>query len=339
MEKPGDGTRNAGLAKAPGAVRRSSFLALALLLTGIRVAGATDAAGGDVFEVIAGQKNDTGVAAPRRLPDNPLPWDSTPGGGFAPGVKITTQAGLDAELVRMRAKFAPFMAELAPPLPVTRRRVELERFEWRLVSEEMGVDAKGRYGPLPAVRPAADSTWKEVAIPHYGGPINKAEAHYRKALDLDPELLSADTLWLHFDAVDYIAEVYLNGKKVGAHEGLFGAFEFDIKPFVRPGKNELEVRVFNDSIMMGDNIFPGPGRKFGKKIAACGGPGWDEPGFAKGWHVCPPGFGIWQSCHLEARPTAFINDLFVRPLPRAGRSPSAIRPVVQCAAVAEHRRL
>src|SRR4051812_32509172 len=112
-----------------------------LLAFGAQVSIAADAVKkGDVFEDIAGQKNETGVASapPAKLSDKTLPWDASPGERFAPGKKITTQAELDAELVRMRAKFAPFMAELAPPLPVTRRRVELERFQWRLVAEEMG---------------------------------------------------------------------------------------------------------------------------------------------------------------------------------------------------------
>ena len=66
--------------------------------------------------------------------------------------------------------------------------------------------------------------------------------------------------------------------------------------------------------MMGDNLFLGPYRKFGTKLAACGGPGWDEPGLGKGWTMCPAGFGIWQSCYLETRNDAFINDLYVRPI-------------------------
>jgi hypothetical protein len=278
--------------------------------------------GGDVFVDLANQKNDTGVGAAvaKKLPDHALAWDAAPEDRFEPGAKITTQAGLEAELVRMRAKYSPFMAELAPPLPVIRRRVELKDFRWKLVSTEMGTDAKGGVMPLAGVRPAGNPEWKEVSIPHYCGPINKAEAHYRKDLELGPELLSSESLWLHFDAVDYIAEVYINGQKVGAHEGLFGAFEFDIKPFAKPGKNELEVRVFNDAIMMGDSLFLGPNRKFGKKIAACGGPGWDEPGLAKGWHMCAPGFGIWQTCRLETRPKAFINDVFVRPLPSESKA-------------------
>ena len=35
-------------------------------------------------------------------------------------------------------------------------------------------------------------------------------------------------VFLHFEGVDYIAEVWLNGKYLGMHEGMFNPFEFDI---------------------------------------------------------------------------------------------------------------
>ncbi|WP_140939423.1 glycoside hydrolase family 2 protein [Sphingobacterium lumbrici] len=261
--------------------------------------------GVDIFERFALQEN---VHVPglesNRAPELPilvLPMDSVLGKGFTPLRKITTQKQLDTELKRMRKKYEPFMADRSPSLPLTRHRVYLDTFEWRLVSSEME--------PVNI-----EQDWQEVTIPHYTGPINKAEASYRKKLMIAESQLKADKLFLHFNAADYSVEVFINQKKVGKHTGLFGAFEFDVKPWVHIGENLLEVRIFNDVVMMGDNFFLGPDRKFGQKIAACGGPGWDEPGLAKGWHMSAPGFGIWQQCYLETRSDVFINSLFVNPL-------------------------
>lgn len=259
----------------------------------------------DIFEQIALQHNDSvpGLEpnhAPE-LPNTVLSWDTADSKGFKPMQKITTQKQLDAELQRMRRKYASFMANLAPDIPVTRSKTVLETFQWRLVSSVME--------PVEG-----ENEWSNVTIPHYTGPINQAEACYRKELIISEDQLDADKLFLHFNAADYIAQVFVNGKKIGEHTGLFGAFEFDIKQWVQLGKNLLEVKIFNDAIMMGDFFFTGPGRKFGKKIAACGGPGWDEPGLAKGWHMCAPGFGLWQQCYLETRPDIFIHSLFVRPV-------------------------
>jgi len=273
----------------------------------------------DIFEQLALQerKEVPGLEKNRApvLPDVILNWDEKVQKGFKPGKTISTQKQLNKELVRMRKKFAPFMAELAPPLPEIRKQIELKTFQWKLIATEMGTDESGKMCLLPDVISVADENiWKEVTIPHYWGPINKAESHYHKEFTLDASQLSADKIFLHFNGVDYRTEVYFNGENIGSHIGLFGAFEFDIKPFAKQGINKLEVRVFNDAIMMGDNLFLGSNRKFGKKLAACGGPGWDEPGLGKGWTLCAPGFGIWQRCYLETRNDAFINDLYTRPL-------------------------
>lgn len=273
----------------------------------------------DVFEKIALQKRE-GVSELEQntaaiLPNIVLKWDDVARNGFKPSVKISTQTQLNTELVKMRNRYAPFFKDFAPKLPEIRRQTDLEKFSWRLIASEMRIDDKGNLYPLPEVQPiTGENPWKEVTLPHYAGPINKAESCYKKELNISEAQFRSDKLFLHFNGVDYSVDIYLNGKKVGSHIGLFGAFEFDIKPFVVVGKNVLEIKVFNDAIMMGDNVFLGPNRKFGKKLAACGGPGWNEPGLGKGWSVCPPGFGIWQRCYLETRAAAFINTIYVRPL-------------------------
>lgn len=52
-------------------------------------------------------------------------------------------------------------------------------------------------------------------------------------------------LFLYFDAVNYKAEVYLNGIKLGAHEGGFTPFNFEITSVVKPKDNYLVVKVDN----------------------------------------------------------------------------------------------
>tara|TARA_R100001369_G_scaffold76278_1_gene105410 strand:- start:8163 stop:10715 length:2553 start_codon:yes stop_codon:yes gene_type:complete len=273
----------------------------------------------DIFEQIALQSRKEVPGLQKNyapvLPNLILKWDNVPQIAFKPGKTISTQTELDKELVKMRDKYAPFMSDYAPPLPEFRKRTELKKFQWKLMATEMEIDENGNVFPLKEVQSvASESEWEDVRIPHYSGPINRAESHYRKWLNIKNSHLSEDKLFLHFDGIDYRCEIYLNEQKVGSHIGLFGSFEFDIKPFVKLGTNLLVIKVFNDALMMGDSFFLGPNRKFGKKLAASGGLGWDEPGLAKGWTMSPPGFGIWQNCYLETRPDIFINDLSVRPL-------------------------
>ena len=52
---------------------------------------------------------------------------------------------------------------------------------------------------------------------------------------------SSSHAFLRFGAVDYRANVYLNGKFVGAHEGGFTPFAFDVTKLLRDGDNRLTV--------------------------------------------------------------------------------------------------
>jgi beta-glucuronidase len=52
-------------------------------------------------------------------------------------------------------------------------------------------------------------------------------------------------LFVHFGAANYVADVYLNGEKVGQHEGGFTGFNFEITKLVRDTGNFLVVKVDN----------------------------------------------------------------------------------------------
>lgn len=213
------------------------------------------------------------------------------------------EAWFDAELKRLRTEWAPFLANHAPPLPQTRERLEVRTFDWR-------IDCQTRPGRLPEAL-AGNGEWETVTVPHYGGPIGRATAFYRTTITL-PQIEDRKRLWLHFEAVDYIAKVYLNGNFIGAHEGLFAPFEFDVTDEVLPdAENVLLVQVENDAICMGNNSWDSTDS--GDKIYAATGPGWDDPHI--GWHHCPPGMGIYRTVWFETRPERFIEDGWVRPLP------------------------
>ena len=52
-------------------------------------------------------------------------------------------------------------------------------------------------------------------------------------------------LFVYFGAVNYRASVYLNGEKLGEHEGGFTAFNFEVTSLLRDGENSLIVEVSN----------------------------------------------------------------------------------------------
>src|SRR5450755_837562 len=58
-------------------------------------------------------------------------------------------------------------------------------------------------------------------------------------------------LFLHFGAVNYLTDVYLNGKLLGSHEGGFTPFQFELTNIVREGENSIVLRVNNQRLKEG----------------------------------------------------------------------------------------
>ena len=108
---------------------------------------------------------------------------------------------------------------------------------------------------------------------------------YRTTFAIPPAMKNQNVL-LHFGAVDWQADVYLNGKKIGTHEGGYDPFSFDITSAVKKGNQQLEVRVW-------DPTDDGPQPR-GKQVK-------QPEGI---WYT--PVTGIWQTVWLEGVPKTYI---------------------------------
>jgi len=58
-------------------------------------------------------------------------------------------------------------------------------------------------------------------------------------------------VFIHFGAVNYVSDVYLNGKFIGSHEGGFTPFQFEITDKIQSGENALIVKVNNKRLKNG----------------------------------------------------------------------------------------
>lgn len=67
---------------------------------------------------------------------------------------------------------------------------------------------------------------------------------YRRTFKV-PENWKGRNLLLHFGAVDWKAEVWINGKKAGEHTGGYCPFTFEISQFIKDGENEIAVSVWD----------------------------------------------------------------------------------------------
>jgi len=70
---------------------------------------------------------------------------------------------------------------------------------------------------------------------------------YRNAVDV-PKTWRGKRLLLHFDAVDFDATVWVNGNKVGSHQGGYDPITFDVTDAVKPaGRQEIVVAVLDST--------------------------------------------------------------------------------------------
>ena len=95
-----------------------------------------------------------------------------------------------------------------------------------------------------------DSSWTTVSVPHTWNVMSdysnyEGLAWYRRTFTAPPELQDSHVR-LRFEAVFYLARVWLNGQYLGQHEGGYTPFEFDVTSIVKSGaENVIAVQVDN----------------------------------------------------------------------------------------------
>ena len=157
--------------------------------------------------------------------------------------------------------------------------------EWQLSV----VDSNGEESPLGNIRVPFPP---ESRISGIGRLLGKGEKYvYRKTFDHIKKSNGGRTI-LHFDAVDQIADVSVNGHAFPSHVGGYLPFEFDVTNHLVEGENTIEVTVT-------DEIDRDLG--WGKQTQKRGGM----------WYT--PTSGIWKSVWLENVPESYIKGLKITP--------------------------
>ncbi len=185
------------------------------------------------------------------------------------------------------------------PLPEYPPRPQMAREQWQ------NLNGWWEYAILPIDddQPASAEDWQgQIRVPYC---VESALSGVEK-----PPLMPSDKLWyrrtftqevpagqrllLHFGAVDYACEVWVNGHLAGEHwGGGYLPFSFDITEAWQTGENELLVAVVdptNDSY-----------NQTGKQSLRPGGI----------WYS--PISGIWQTVWLELVPETYIEKLVITP--------------------------
>lgn len=115
---------------------------------------------------------------------------------------------------------------------------------------------------------------------------------YRRYLPVSEfDLLRNNRLILHFGAIDYEADIFVNGQKVCSHKGGYLPFSCDITKYLEPADNELAVRVCDPS--------DEGTQSRGKQILRRGGIFYTAQS------------GIWQTVWMEWVPATHIENITI----------------------------
>lgn len=124
------------------------------------------------------------------------------------------------------------------------------------------------------------------------------------------QLTTGKRVLLHFDASYYETTVWLNGQKVGTHEGGYTPFQFDVTSYLKPGRadNTIAISVNNNTWKIG--TIPGakdngqPNDPF---------PGWINYG------------GLIRPVYLTVEPDVYIENIKTEAVPDLAKGTAVLK--------------
>ncbi len=141
--------------------------------------------------------------------------------------------------------------------------------------------------------------------------VMDGDFRYEAVFDAPEDILSEEEVLLHFDGIDTIADIGLNGTALGHTENMHRIYEYPVKTLLKPGENVLSV------------VLRSPTRWIKKAYAANPVEGSDDAmkGFPLlrkahcmfGWDWGPhlPDAGIWRPVSLIGFSTARIDGVYI----------------------------
>ena len=232
----------------------------------------------------------------------------------------TDPAELKVRVAELRHHYEPYLRSLPPPEPAPARQ-RLSGTGWLRRHEFKGLQLPTSHAVPDWSLPALDTTgWEPCEIPewNYSGE-GRAQPHsailwYRSTFHGAPQA-KGRRQWLVFEGVDWRAEVWLNGHKLGSHRVYHEPFRFDVTGVIQ-ATNLLAVRV-TSGMAFGEpaaywSIFPmprardsTPGRYARDRAASTANHLNGDPHFGDG-------HGIHRDVWLETTGPVRLDHIFAR---------------------------
>lgn len=179
----------------------------------------------------------------------------------------------------------------------------------------------GKKDYIPAVVPG--SVYNDLLIngrmedPYYRDNEEKAlkimeeDFEYTTVFEAKREILEREEILLHFDGIDTVADIYLNGMWIAYVENMHRTWEFPVKGILKEGENELKVILHSPTKFIREAYEKEP--IWGAKEAMAGFPYLRKAHCMFGWDWGPrlPDAGIWRDVTLIGFDEARIDSVYI----------------------------
>ncbi len=177
-------------------------------------------------------------------------------------------------------------------------RPQMQRATWLNLNGVWQFQAANAGDPLPTGNLAADILVPFPMESAISGVMQHFERAWYRRTFIVPPSWAGQRIILHFEAVDWECEPFLNGMSLGIHRGGYDPFSYDITPYlVGSGPQVLIVRIYDPTDNTGGQTLQpiGKQRLSPRNI----------------WYTACS--GIWQTVWLEPVPAVSIADLKLVP--------------------------
>jgi hypothetical protein len=243
----------------------------------------------------------------------------------------TSPDGYILSEIEVYGRGGPVAQPKPAPAPPAASRLDLAGGAWRVQRDSL-VNGDGKAVSQPGFK---DDDWVVATVPgtvlvsylNVGALPNPdyadnqlmvsdsffyADFWYRNEF-MAPPLAAGEHAWLNFDGINWKADVFVNGEKIGRIEGGFMRGRFDVSQHLLPGrKNALAVRVEKNATpgSVKQKTAESPGKNGGALGA-------DNPTYhaSIGWDWIPTirgrNMGIWGDVYLTRSGPVTLEDPFV----------------------------
>lgn len=191
-------------------------------------------------------------------------------------------------------------------------KVHLGIGEWRLreagTDDWLPIDVPGevhlalmRYGMIPD--PFAGDNELDVQW------VAERDWEFEGVLHISDNLLGQDEIWLHFEGLDTLSTVWLNGTYLGNTDNAFRSYSWEVKPLIKEGENTIRI-LFNSPV---NYVAERQNEKplVSPEQSIPGGPHLRKAPCQWGWDWGPmlPPIGIWKDAYLEGYSKAKFDSV------------------------------